>query len=158
MVVNKTRLSNALCVSDKTGEERNMGHEMALKIVSNSEMFSAIFQNMEVRLAFSPASLCTDNAFLNEIHAGIPQRSPDETRSLSSILPLEIYTQHSGAAAIIQQLQFHMATLFEIEERRGGRSSKEETCQCWCSFFLKCWAWTPLNWPQNVPFSLQLIN
>lgn len=52
---------------------------------------------------------------LNGSCAGIPQRSLDETLSVSCILPLEMYA-HSRTVAIIKQLQFHMACSFEIEE------------------------------------------
>ena len=63
-----------------------------------------------------------NNVFMNESCTGIPQRSLDETLSISCILPLEMYA-HSRTVAIIKQLQFHMARSFEIEEEKGGGKS-----------------------------------
>lgn len=71
-----------------------------------------------------------NNVLLNESCAWIPQRSLDETLSVSCILPLEIYA-HSKTVAIIKQLQFHMAGSFKIEEEKGGGKSsvdKKEIC------------------------------
>lgn len=76
------------------------------------------------------SSLCMNNVLLNECCFEIPQRSLDETLSVSCILSLEMYAR-SRTVAIIKQLQFHMAGSFEIvEEKGGGKSSVVKKNKC----------------------------
>lgn len=88
------------------------------------------YESVRATTLLFAASLRINNMFMNESCAGIPQRSLDETLSVSCILSLEIYA-HGRTVAIIKQLQFHMARSFEIdEERGGGKSSVVKTIKC----------------------------
>jgi len=82
-----------------------------------------------------------NNVGLNGSCVVIPQRSLDETLTVSCTLPLGIYA-HSRAMAIIKQLQFHMACSFETaKEKRGGGKSlvvKKSKCANIDAPFSKC--------------------